>query len=80
MKNDQILKSPMVGTAYLTPDPSSPPFVKVGDKVEQGDTVMIIEAMKVMNKIVAPKSGKIMFIGFEDNQPVEFDQLLVVIE
>ena len=56
------------------------PFIKLNSQVTKGDTLLIIEAMKVMNTIAAPKSGKVVFIGFEDSQPVEFDQLLVVIE
>ena len=79
-QNDQILKSPMVGTAYLTPDPSSPPFVKVGDKVEQGDTVMIIEAMKVMNPILAHGSGVVTDVLVKASEPVEFNQGLLIIE
>ena len=79
-QDDQILKSPMVGTAYLTPDPSSPPFVKVGDRVEQGDTVMIIEAMKVMNPISAHRSGVVKEVLVVASEPVEFDQWLLIIE
>ena len=79
-QDDQILKSPMVGTAYLTPDPSSPPFVKVGDRVEQGDTVMIIEAMKVMNPISAHRSGVVKEVLVAASEPVEFDQWLLIIE
>jgi acetyl-CoA carboxylase biotin carboxyl carrier protein len=74
------LKSPMVGTAYLTPDPEAPPFVSVGDKVAAGDTLLIIEAMKVMNPIVAPNGGTVKAILVESSQPVEFDQPLMVIE
>ena len=74
------VKSPMVGTVYLTPDPDAPPFVKVGGSVKEGDTVLIIEAMKVMNPIVAPHAGKVTQILVGSGQPVEFDQPLVVIE
>ena len=75
-QDDQILtKSPMVGTAYLTPDPSSPPFVNIGDAVKQGDTVIIIEAMKVMNPISAHKSGIVKEIC-RASEPVEFNQWL----
>ena len=74
------VNSPMVGTAYSAPEPGKDPFVKLNSQVSKGDTLLIIEAMKVMNTIAAPKSGRIVFIGFEDSQPVEFDQLLVVIE
>ncbi|MFN0047397.1 MAG: acetyl-CoA carboxylase biotin carboxyl carrier protein [Sphingorhabdus sp.] len=73
------LKSPMVGTAYLTPEPDAAPFASVGQQVKAGDTVMIIEAMKVMNPIVAPNSGTVTEIYVESGQPVEFDQPLMVI-
>jgi acetyl-CoA carboxylase biotin carboxyl carrier protein len=73
------VKSPMVGTAFLSPEPGAAPFVSVGKVVKEGDTLMIIEAMKVMNPIVAPKSGTIQQILIHDAQPVEFDQPLVVI-
>ncbi len=73
------LKSPMVGTAYLTPEPDAPPFASIGQQVKAGDTVMIIEAMKVMNPIVAPNSGTVTDIYVESGQPVEFDQPLMVI-
>ena len=76
----QVLKSPMVGTAYLTPDPTSAPFVEVGDKVALGDTVIIIEAMKVMNPISAHKSGVLREILVKANEPVEFGQGLMIIE
>ena len=79
-QDDQILKSPMVGTAYLTPDPSSSPFVNVGDRVEQGDTVMIIEAMKVMNPILAHRSGVVREVLVKASEPVEFNQGLLIIE
>jgi acetyl-CoA carboxylase biotin carboxyl carrier protein len=73
------LKSPMVGTAYLSPDPEAAPFVSVGQTVKAGDTVMIIEAMKVMNPIIADKAGTIGAIFVESGQPIEFDQPLMVI-
>lgn len=73
------LKSPMVGTAYLTPDPDAAPFVAVGKTVKAGETVLIIEAMKVMNPIIAPNSGTVTEIYVESGQPVEFDQPLMVI-
>ena len=74
------VKSPMVGTAYLSPEPGAKPFIAPGQSVKAGDTLLIIEAMKVMNPITAPKGGKIGQILIGDAQPVEFDQPLVVIE
>ena len=74
------VKSPMVGTAYLSPEPGAKAFIAVGQDVKAGDTLMIIEAMKVMNPITAPKGGKISQILIGDAQPVEFDQPLVVID
>jgi acetyl-CoA carboxylase biotin carboxyl carrier protein len=74
------IKSPMVGTVYLSPEPGAKPFITVGQPIKQGETMMIIEAMKVMNPIIAPKGGKIAQILIGDAQPVEFDQPLVVIE
>lgn len=73
------MKSPMVGTAYLSPEPDAAPFVSVGQQVKAGDTVLIIEAMKVMNPIVAATSGTVTEILVESGQPVEFDQPLLVI-
>lgn len=74
------VKSPMVGTAYLTPEPGAAPFVSIGDKVATGDTLLIVEAMKVMNPIIAPNGGTVKAILVESGQPVEFDQPLVVVE
>ncbi len=74
------VKSPMVGTVYLSAEPGAAPFVAAGAKVNAGDTLLIIEAMKVMNPIAAPKSGTVKQILVQDAQPVEFDQPLVVIE
>jgi len=73
------LNRPSVGTAYLTPEPDAAPFVSVGQQVNAGDTVLIIEAMKVMNPIVAPNSGTVKEIYVASGQPVEFDQPLLVI-
>jgi acetyl-CoA carboxylase biotin carboxyl carrier protein len=70
----------MVGTVYLQPNPGSPAFVQVGDTVEAGQTLMIVEAMKTMNPIPAPKGGKIVEILVADGQPVEFGEPLAVIE
>ena len=72
--------SPMVGTIYLSASPGAAPFIKVGDKVKAGDTLLIIEAMKVMNPIKAPKGGTVTAILAEDTKPVEFGETLVVIE
>ncbi len=72
--------SPMVGTAYSSPSPDSDPFVKVGDKIKEGEPLLIIEAMKVMNQIAAPKSGTVKEIFFSDAQPVEFGEVLCIIE
>ena len=74
------VKSPMVGTAYLTPEPGAAPFVCVGDKVSAGATLLIVEAMKVMNPITAPNGGTVKAVFVESGQPVEFDQPLMVIE
>lgn len=72
--------SPMVGTAYLSPAPGADPFVKIGDSVKEGETVIIVEAMKTMNQIAAPKSGKVTAILVEDGQPVEYGEQLLNIE
>jgi len=71
--------SPMVGTVYLSSSPGAPQFVKVGDSVKEGDTLLIVEAMKVMNPIKAPKGGTVARIQVSDAQPVEFGEVLVVI-
>jgi len=78
--NPGTVKSPMVGTAYLKPDPEADVFVKTGQSVNEGDTLMIIEAMKVMNPIKAHKSGTVSKILIQDAQPVEFDEALMLIE
>ena len=70
----------MVGTVYLAPEPGASDFVSVGDKVSEGQTLVIIEAMKVMNPIAAPRSGTVKAILVDNAQPVEFDQPLVVID
>jgi acetyl-CoA carboxylase biotin carboxyl carrier protein len=72
--------SPMVGTAYLAPEPGKPDFISVGKTVKEGDTLLIIEAMKVMNPITAPRSGTITRICIANAQPVEYGEALVVIE
>ena len=73
------VKSPMVGTVYLAPEPGAKPFISVGQQVAAGDTLMVIEAMKVMNPITAPKAGTVQQLLVSDAQPVEFDQPLAVI-
>ena len=72
--------SPMVGTAYLAPEPGGKPYVDIGDTVREGQTLLIIEAMKTMNQIPSPRSGTVTAILFEDAQPVEYGMPLVVIE
>jgi acetyl-CoA carboxylase biotin carboxyl carrier protein len=72
--------SPMVGTAYASPAPGAEPFIEVGQKVREGQTLLIIEAMKTMNQIPSPRSGTVTAILFEDAQPVEYGEPLVVIE
>jgi acetyl-CoA carboxylase biotin carboxyl carrier protein len=72
--------SPMVGTAYCAPEPGAPAFIKVGDSVRQGQTLLIIEAMKVMNPVPAPRAGTVTEILVRDSQPVEYGEVLLVIE
>jgi len=79
-KHPGLVKSPIVGTAYLSPEPGAPDFVTLGATVKAGDTLLIIEAMKVMNPITAPKPGKVTQILVGNEAPVEYDQPLVVIE
>ena len=79
-KHPGAVKSPMVGTAYRSPDPKAPPFIEVGSRVQQGDTLLIIEAMKTMNQIPAPRAGTVTAILVENGQPVEFGEPLVIIE
>ena len=74
------VKSPMVGTAYLSANPEAPPFIAVGQKVAAGDTLLIIEAMKTMNPILAPSAGTVTAVLVQNGQPVEFDQPLAVVE
>ena len=74
------VKSPMVGTVFLAGEPGAPPFVSVGARVSEGDTLLIIEAMKVMNPIAAPRSGVVRQILVQDAQPVEYEQPLAIIE
>jgi acetyl-CoA carboxylase biotin carboxyl carrier protein len=79
-KHPGAVKSPMVGTAYRSPDPKAAAFVEIGSRVQQGDTLLIIEAMKTMNQIPAPRAGTVSAILFENGQPVEFGEPLVIIE
>lgn len=79
-RSGEEVKSPMVGTAYLQPAPGSDPFVKAGDKVKKGQTLLIVEAMKTMNPIQAPRDGVVAEILVGDAQPVEFGEALVVLE
>jgi acetyl-CoA carboxylase biotin carboxyl carrier protein len=72
--------SPMVGTAYLSPKPEEPPYVKIGDAVSEGQTLMVVEAMKTFNPIPAPKSGRLIEILVANETPVEFGQPLAIIE
>ncbi len=75
-----VVLSPMVGSAYRSPEPGAKPFVDVGSQVKAGDTLLIIEAMKTMNQIPAPRAGTVTQILFEDGQPVEFGESLMIIE
>ncbi len=80
VENSKPVKSPIIGTAYLAPEPGAKPFVEVGKKIKKGDTVMIVEAMKTMNHIPSPHNGIIKKITVQDGQPVEYDQVLVLVE
>ncbi len=80
VENSKSVKSPIIGTAYLAPEPGAKPFVEVGKKIKKGDTVMIVEAMKTMNHIPSPHNGIIKKITVQDGQPVEYDQVLVLVE
>ncbi len=79
-KHPGAVKSPMVGTAYLAPEPGKPNFVSVGDKVTAGQTLLIIEAMKTFNPIKAPKAGTVVQILVDNARPVEFDEPLMIVE
>lgn len=78
--HENAVKSPMVGTAYLAAEPGAKPFASVGQSVKAGDTLLIVEAMKVMNPIAAPHGGTVKAILVDNGQPVEFDQPLIVVE
>src|SRR3954451_12028167 len=79
-KHPGVVPSPMVGTAYWSPEPGAKPFIEVGTKVTAGQTLLIIEAMKTMNQIPSPRAGTVTQILVEDGQPVEFGEPLVIIE
>lgn len=79
-KQPGVLEAQMVGTVYLAPGPGAEPFIKIGDRVEEGQTLFIIEAMKVMNMIKAPRSGVVKHIFVKDGQPVEYGDPIVIID
>ena len=79
-KHPGVVTSPMVGTAYVGAEPGARPFVEVGSRVEVGDTLLIVEAMKTMNQIPSPRSGTVIQVLIEDGQPVEFGEPLMIIE
>ena len=79
-ENYKSIKSPIIGTAYLSPEPGAKPFVDVGKKIKKGDTIMIVEAMKTMNHVPSTHNGTVKKISVEDGQPVEYDQVLILIE
>ena len=78
--SDKAIKSPMVGTVYLSPEPGAKQFVAVGDKVKKGDTVLLVEAMKTFNPVEADKAGVVKEIYVSDSQPVEYGEALILIE
>ena len=80
LKHPGVVTSPMVGTAYGAPEPGAKPYIEIGSHVNAGDTLLIIEAMKTMNQIPAPRAGTVIQILFEDGQPVEYGEPLVIIE
>jgi acetyl-CoA carboxylase biotin carboxyl carrier protein len=79
-KHPGVVTSPMVGTAYVGPEPGARPFVEVGSRVEAGDTLLIVEAMKTMNQIPSPRAGTVIQVLIEDGQPVEFGEPLLIVE
>ena len=79
-ENFNSVKSPIIGTAYLSPEPGAKPFVDVGKKIKKGDTIMIVEAMKTMNHVPSTHNGTVKKISVEDGQPIEYDQVLILIE
>tara|TARA_Y100001970_G_C13897306_1_gene681781 strand:+ start:201 stop:491 length:291 start_codon:yes stop_codon:yes gene_type:complete len=79
-ENYKSVKSPIIGTAYLAPEPGAKPFVEIGKKIKRGDTVMIVEAMKTMNHVPSTCEGVVKKVSVEDGQPVEYDQVLILVE
>ena len=75
-----VVKSPIVGTAYLASDPGAKPFISVGKKIKKGETIMIVEAMKTMNHVPSSLDGTVKKICVEDGQPIEYDQILIILE
>ena len=75
-----VIKSPIVGTAYLSPEPGAKPFVSIGKKIKKGETLLIVEAMKTMNHVPSTKDGVVKKICVEDGQPIEFGQTIIVLE
>ena len=75
-----VVKSPIVGTAYLASEPGAKPFVSVGKKIKKGETIMIVEAMKTMNHVPSSLDGTVKKICVEDGQPIEYDQVLIILE
>ena len=78
--NSKVIKSPIIGTAYLAPEPGAKQFVEIGKKIKKGDTIMIVEAMKTMNHVPSTLDGVVKKISVEDGQPVEFGQVLIILE
>ena len=78
--NSKKITSPIIGTAYLAPEPGGKKFIEIGQKIKKGDTVMIVEAMKTMNHVPSPLDGVVKEISVEDGQPVEFGQTLIILE
>ena len=76
----EVIKSPIVGTAYLSPEPGAKPFVSVGKKIKKGETLLIVEAMKTMNHVPSTKDGIVKKVCVEDGQPIEFGQTIIVLE
>ena len=75
-----VVKSPIVGTAYLASEPGAKPFISVGKKIKKGETIMIVEAMKTMNHVPSSLNGTVKKICVEDGQPIEYDQVLIILE